>query len=303
MTASSPTLRALYRVWSCALIAVTVSCGRDDRVVVGSKNFTESVLLGEIVAQQLEHFGMVVDRRLNLGGSFICHTALVAGQLDVYVEYTGTAYSAILELPSERDPDDVRRAVDSVYAARWDLVVTDPLGFENTFAMLVRVDDARRLGVTTVSEARDYARTWRFGAGYEFIERADGYRGLLDYYGLEFAGEPVEMDLGLTYRALAEKRVDMIAGNSTDGQIEALDLVQLEDDRRYFPPYEAVPIVRREALQRFPRLRDALAGLAATLNEADMRWLNYQVDIERRGVADVAADFLQTLRPDSTARH
>ena len=287
-------LRPLYLLHLC-LCLLSSSCNNAHTVVVGSKNFTESVLLGEIVAQQLERHGLRVDRRLNLGGSFICHTALVSGQLDVYVEYTGTAYSAILELPEEKDPALVMSAVDSVYADRWGIVWADPLGFNNTFAMLVRGGDARRLGINSLADAVPHAESWRFGAGYEFIERADGYRGFLSHYGIEFAGSPTELDLGLTYRALAEGRVDIIAGNSTDGQIDALDLFHLEDDRGYFPPYEAVPVVRAETLDRFPAVREALAGLAGSLSESVMRHLNYLVDVEKAAVKDVAADYLSTI--------
>lgn len=271
--------------------ASTVGCARGDHVTICSKNFTESILLGEIVAQQLEDAGIPVDRRFNLGGTFVCHEALIAGQVDAYVEYTGTAYSAILKLPPERDPVRVRAAVDSAYRERWNLVWTEALGFENTFAILVRGADARRLGLTTVSDAVPHARNWRPGFGYEFTERADGYRGLVAAYGLAFAAPPAEMDLGLVYRALADGQVDLIAGNSTDGQITALDLVHLEDDRRYFPPYEAVPVIRAETLERFPAARTALAALSGTLDEATMQRFNYLVDVEKRPVREVAAEW------------
>jgi glycine betaine/choline ABC-type transport system substrate-binding protein len=269
----------------------TAGCAGGDRVTICSKNFTESILLGEIVAQQLEGAGMAVDRRFNLGGTFVCHEALVAGQVDAYVEYTGTAFSAILKLPPSHDPARVRAAVDSAYRARWDLVWTEGLGFENTFAILVRGADARRLGLATVSDAVPHARAWRPGFGYEFTERADGYRGLVAAYGLVFAAPPAEMDLGLVYRALAEGQVDLIAGNSTDGQIAALDLVHLADDRRYFPPYEAAPVIRAATLARFPAARGALAALGGTLDEAAVQRLNYLVDVEKRPVSAVAAEW------------
>lgn len=275
-----------------APLAVGAACGGGDHVTVCSKNFTESILLGEIVAQQFESAGIAVDRRLNLGGTFVCHEALTAGQVDAYVEYTGTAFSAIFKQSTERDPVRVRQFVDSAYRAEWNVIWTEPLGFENTFAILVRGDDARRLGLTTVSDAVTAARAWRPGFGYEFSERADGYRGLVAAYGLQFAAPPREMDLGLTYRALAEGQVDVIAGNSTDGQIEALDLFQLEDDRRYFPPYEAVPVIRADALERFPAARDALRELGGTIDAAAMRRMNYLVDVEKRSVPDVARSFL-----------
>lgn len=277
------------RVPGVAGMVLVAACAGGERITICSKNFTESILLGEIVAQQLESAGMTVDRRFNLGGTFVCHEAIIAGQVDAYVEYTGTAYSAILKLPPSRDPVRVRAAVDSAYRDRWDLVWTEPLGFENTFAILVRGSDARRLGLRTVSDAVPHARGWRPGFGYEFTERADGYRGLVAAYGLEFAAPPAEMDLGLVYRALAEAEVDLIAGNSTDGQIAALDLAHLEDDRRYFPPYEAVPVIRARTLERFPAARAALAGLGGTLDEQTMRRLNYLVDVEKRPIPAVAA--------------
>ena len=264
-------------------------------MIVGSKNFTESILLGEIVAQQLEHSGIPVERRLNLGGTFICHNAQISGQLDVYVEYTGTAYTAILELSGERNAESIRAVVDSVYAARWNLLWLEPLGFNNTFAMLIRGEDARRLKLESISDAIPYMPEWRLGAGYEFLERADGFRGFQEHYGITFSSNPTELDLGLTCRALAEGQVDIIAGNSTDGQIDALDLYHLADDRGYFPPYEAVPLVRAEALERFPAARQALVAIAGTLSDVEMRRLNMLVDVEKIDVREVAANFLESL--------
>jgi osmoprotectant transport system substrate-binding protein len=272
-----------------------VACGSAERVTVASKNFTESVILGEIVAQALEREGVEVDRKLNLGGTFITHEAIKAGQVDIYVEYTGTALSAILELPVLSDPLHVRAVVDSIYRERWDLVWMPPLGFNNTFAMLIRGDDARRLGITSLSEAVTHADRWTPGFGYEFMERADGFAGLIETYDLRFARRPVVMDLGLTYRALAGGQVDIIAGNSTDGQIDALDLYHLTDDKRYFPPYEAAPIVRTETLDRYPVIRQVLNRLAGTIDDAAMRRMNYMVDVERRDVREVAAEFLQAI--------
>jgi len=285
------------------LVGLIAACARTPAsVVVGSKNFTESVILGEIVAQRLERSGIPVVRRLNLGGTFVCHEALIAGQLDVYVEYTGTAYAAVLKLPATNDPVAVRRALDSVYGARWQLVWGRPLGFDNTFAMLVRRADAERLRIRTLSEAVPHAGQWRAAFGYEFVERADGFRGLAERYGLTIRGAPIVMDLGLTYRALASGQADLIAGNSTDGQIKALDLVQLEDDRHYFPQYEAVPVVRRETLARHPGARLALDALGGTITADAMRDLNYQVDVRHRDVRQVAAEFLDRHPPAGGVR-
>lgn len=278
------------------LLAAACS-GERHPVVIGSKNFTESVILGEIVAQQLERAGVPVERKLNLGGTFVCHQALVAGQLDGYVEYTGTAYSAVLKLPTSSDPAAIRRAVDSAYRAAWHLVWLPSLGFDNTFAMLVRRADAERLHVRTLSEAVPFASQWRAGFGYEFMERADGFPGLAARYGLSFREAPSVMDLGLTYRALANGKVDIIAGNSTDGQIKALDLVQLADDRHYFPAYEAAPVVRADMLRRYPAARRALDALGGTISAETMRNLNYQVDVQHRDTRQVAAEFLQQRLP------
>ncbi len=284
-----PTALLPLLAW-CGAAALLAACG--ETITVGSKNFTESVILGELVAQRLEAEGYGVRRRFFLGGTFVCHEALTAGDLDVYVEYTGTAHSAILELSPANDRELVYRQVDSLYRERWNVEWTEPLGFNNTFAMLVRGEDARRLGLSTLSGAVPHAPGWRPGFGYEFMERADGYAGLVATYGLTFGRQPAVMDLGLTYRALADGQVDIIAGNSTDGQIEALDLVHLADDRGYFPPYDAVPVVRREVLQRHPAIRDVLRALGGVIDEAAMRRLNYLVDVEQRDAGDVVAEFL-----------
>jgi osmoprotectant transport system substrate-binding protein len=285
------------RLLSTILFSGTLAaCRPQHALVVGSKNFTESVILGEIIAQQLERHGIPVVRKPYLGGTFVCHRAIIAGQLDIYVEYTGTAYSAILKLPASSDAAHVRQVVDSAYRARWRLVWTKPFGFDNTFAMLIRRHDAERLGISTLSQAVPYARAWRPAFGYEFVERDDGYRGLLKTYGLKFATSPATMDLGLTYRVLADDKADIIAGNSTDGQIAALHLFQLQDDRHYFPPYEAAPVVRQDVFIRYPKARAALGDLGGTITDDQMRALNYQVDVAHRTVADVARAFLSKLR-------
>ena len=277
------------------LFALLAGCGpaREERIVVGSKNFTEQVVLGELLAQHLENrTGLTVERRFYLTGSYICHQSLRAGRIDLYVEYTGTALTALLKEKPEGNPREVFARVRQASAERFGLEVTEPLGFENTFAIVVRGEDARQLNLKTLSQAAAHTSGWRAGFGYEFMERPDGYAGLAAAYGLRFAAPPRIMDLGLLYRALKEKQVDLVAGNSTDGLIAALDLAVLEDDRRYFPPYEAVPIVRRDALARHPEVRAALAELAGRINADEMRRLNYAVDAEHRDVADVVREFL-----------
>ncbi|WP_350448988.1 glycine betaine ABC transporter substrate-binding protein [Paracidobacterium acidisoli] len=275
------------------------SCGppRPDHPVIGAKNFTEQVVLGELLAQEIEaKTGLKVERHFYLAGSYICHQALIAGRIDAYVEYTGTALTAILKQPVDRDPARVLDTVRRLYAQKYDVTVAQPLGFENSFAMIVRGDDARRLGVKTLSEAARYAPKWRLGVGYEFEERPDGLQGLSQAYGLKFAAPPRVMDLGLLYRALNQKQVDMIAGNTTDGPIAAFGLTVLEDDKHYFPPYQAVPLVREDALRRWPQIRTALDALAGKISADDMRGMNEAIDGEHRDVAIVVREFRQKRR-------
>jgi osmoprotectant transport system substrate-binding protein len=262
-----------------------------DRVVVGSKNFSEQVLLGEIVAQTLQKkTSLPVERRLNLGGTFVCDQALRAGQIDVYVEYSGTAYTAILKHPPAADPKTVLGELRADYA-KVGLEWTAPLGFENTFALVVRGADAERLDVDEISDLARHPE-WRAAFGYEFMERADGFPGLASTYRLAFRQPPLVMDLGLLYRALVDKKVDVVAGNSTDGLIASLGLRVLKDDRHYFPPYEAAPVVRRALLDRHPEVRAALESLGGKISAEEMRRLNYRVDGERRSAEEVAREFV-----------
>ena len=289
-------MRRFASLLLAAVLILLTGCGtpRSARLVIGSKFFTEQVVLAELLAQHIEaRTGLRVERKSNLGSTQICHQALRSGDLDLYVEYTGTALTAVLGEKPSGDSSAVYQRVKKGYRERFGLEVTEPLGFENTFAMVIRGEDARQKSLRTTSNIVPVAPRWRAGVGYEFLERPDGYRGWAERYGIHFVEAPRVMDLGLLYRALKEKQVDIVAGNSTDGLIAALDLVVLEDDRRYFPPYDAVPIVRRDALARFPQLRAALAELAGKITAADMRRLNYAVDGEHRDVAVVVREFRQ----------
>ncbi len=260
------------------------------RVSVGSKDFTESALLAEIVAQMLEARDVSVERRFELGGN-LPHEAMVAGTLDLYPEYTGTSYTAILHHTPISDPRAVYEQVKQEYASKFSVEVSQPLGFENTFAMLVRGDDARRLNLKTISDAAPHAPQWRAGFGQDFMSRADGYPGFSKAYGLKFA-EVREMDLSLTYIALSSRQVDLVAGNSTEGRIATLDLFQLADDRHYFPPYEAVYLVRQDSLARVPALREVLAKLANGISTDEMRRLNYEIDGNKRDPKEVVKEWL-----------
>ena len=295
---------------------------RSSRITIGAKNFTEQVVLGELLSQEIEAVsqeggkpGEQVERRFYLAGSYLCQQALVSGRIDGYVEYTGTALTAILKQPlppvGQRDEATVFRRVSELYASRYRVRVGPGLGFEDTFAMVVRGDDARRLGLKTISDAVKATgvhplgvwtgiphsaddlmpQPWNLGVGYEFEERPDGLRGLMKVYGLRLNGPPRTMDLGLLYRALSNGQVDMVAGNSTDGPIRALGFVVLEDDKHYFPPYEAVPLVREDSLARHPGIQVAMERLAGKVSADEVRGMNYAVDSEHRDVGDVVREF------------
>jgi osmoprotectant transport system substrate-binding protein/osmoprotectant transport system permease protein len=298
--------RPTRRVAVAAIVALLIAAGAGAVVLrpgsgrsvvrVGSKNFTEQIILGEIVAQRLERAGLTVERRLNLGGTFICDRALRTGDIDVYVEYTGTADTAVFKEPVETDRQRVLDRVRRRYA-EGGLTLLPPLGFENTFAILVRGDDARRLRLKTIEDAAATAPSWRAAFGYEFLQRADGYPGLSQKYGLQFAAPPRAMDLSLIYRALAERQVDLIAGDATSGLIAAYDLFMLDDNRRYFPPYDAAPVARAVTLLRRPDMRRALDDLAGRISIDDMRRMNQAVDAGHEDPAAVARAFLAQLEP------
>jgi len=265
------------------------------KITIGSKFFTEQVVLAELLAQHIEaKTGIPVIRKTNLGGTLLVHKALLAGELDLYVEYTGTALTAVLNESPLRDSNAVYHRVQQLYSDRFHLEVTEPLGFENTFAMVIRGDDAQKFHLQKISDLAPIARKWRAGVGYEFLERSDGFPGLTQNYGLHFAESPKVMDLGLIYRALVDHQVDIVAGNSTDGLIDSLGLVALADDHHYFPPYDAVPIVRQSTLAQFPQLRAALADLAGKLSAADIRRLNFAVDAQHQDAAAVVRAFRQS---------
>jgi osmoprotectant transport system substrate-binding protein len=288
-------LTVCFQSFLCAVSLSFISgCqnSRQPHLTIGSKFFTEQIVLAELLAQHIEaRTGVHVERKSNLGGTLLCHKALLAGELDLYVEYTGTALTAVLNEAPGGDSKAVYERVKQDYGRRFNLEVTEPLGFENTFAMVIRGEDAQRDHLRKMSDLVPFAPHMRAGFGYEFLERPDGFRGWSERYGLHFAAQPSIMDLGLIYRALVEKKVDIVAGNSTDGLIDALHLVILADDRHYFPPYDTVPIVRRDALARVPQLRAALAELGGKITAEEMRHLNADVDTNQRDPAAVVRHF------------
>lgn len=277
---------------SCCLLLTTCVPSRQNVIVVGSKNFTEQLILSELIAQHLEAtIHLPVERRFYLAGTFICHQAMLAGRIDIYPEYTGTALTAILKQNPRGSPEEVYDTVKNEYGKRFQFELGPPFGFNDTFAIEIRGEDAQRLKLKTISQAAPYTPKWRAGFGYEFMERPDGYKGLAATYGLRFAEAPRIMDLGLLSRALKEKQVDLIAGNTTDGLIPAFNFVVLEDDRHYFPPYEAVPVLRKEVVIRHPDIVKALADLAGKISEQEMQQLNYAVDGQHRDAKEVVAEF------------
>lgn len=291
-------MRRFLACFFVSLVALSFvsACKRSPakKLVVGSKFFTEQVVLAELLAQHVEaRTGIPVERKANLGGTLLIHKAMLAGDLDLYVEYTGTALTAVLGESPHGDSKTTYQRVKAEYAQRFGFEVTEPLGFENTFAMVVRSDDAARLHLKKMSDLAPIAPRWHAAVGYEFLERPDGFRGWSQTYGLRFAETPRVMDLGLLYRALTQHQADIVAGNSTDGLVEALHLVPLDDDRHYFPPYDAVPVVRRAALDQVPQLRAALAELTGKISAEDMRRLNAAVDADQRDVKSVVREFRQ----------
>ena len=292
-------LQRLILCWVCSAGVVPFASGckkpAQSKITIGSKFFTEQVVLAELLAQHIEaKTGILVVRKTNLGGTLLVHEALISGDLDLYVEYTGTALTAVLNERPRGMAADVYNLVKKLYAERFHLEVTEPLGFENTFAMVIRGDDSKKMNIYSLSDLASLAPRWRVGVGYEFLERPDGFPGLSKRYHLQFAESPKVMDLGLIYRALVDHQVDVVAGNSTDGLIDALGLLALEDDQHYFPPYDAVPIVRKSTLARFPQLRAALADLGGKLSASDIRKLNYAVDAQHQDAAAVVRAFRTT---------
>jgi len=267
------------------------SCSRTHDIVVGSKNFTEQIVLGEIAAQQIERkLHVHVERRLNLGGTLLAHGAMLAGDIDIYPEYTGTAASVVLKQPVPLEPAQAYIVVKDAYLKRFHLIWLPPLGFNDTFAMVVRAEDAARLRSPDLSAAS--SRQWRLGIGYEFLTRADGFARLNGTYSLRWQGTPKSMDLGLLYKALEQNRVDMAAGNSTDAQLSDSRLKVLRDDRRAFPPYNACFVLRQALIEDKPEVKWALSMLQNRISEETMRALNRRVEAQHQPVGKVVREFL-----------
>ncbi len=284
----------MKRCLTVGLISLLLAaCSERKTIVVASKNFTEQLILGEIAAQQLERkLHIHVERKLNLGGTLLTHEAIVRGDIDIYPEYTGTGASVVLKQTIPTDPAQAYMSVKDAYFSRFHLVWLPPLGFNDTFAMVVRTEDARRLPSPDLSAAAN--RPWRLGVGYEFLTRPDGLRSLNRSYGLRWEGTAKSMDLGLLYQALEQKRVDMAAGNSTDAQLSNPRMTALRDDRRAFPPYNACFVVRQALVEQKPEVKWALMMLQNRMSNETMRELNRKVETDHQPVEKVARDFLAT---------
>jgi osmoprotectant transport system substrate-binding protein len=282
----------MVRTACILLVLVLAGCSSKPHIIVGSKNFTEQVVLAEIIAQQIEKkTGIEVERKIDLGGTLLAHEALKSGSIDLYPEYSGTALTAILKRPINKDPKAVLAEIRQGYT-QWHLSWLQPLGFNNTFAMVVRTADAQQQHLNTLADAAHRRQPWRLGVGYEFVERPDGLDGLKRAYGLRINGDPVTMDLGLLYPALRNGTIEMGAGSATDAYLTDAAFTLLADDKRYFPPYECAIVVRDETLANFPKLKPVLEELAGRISDIVMRQLNAAVDRNHRSAAEVAAEFL-----------
>jgi len=261
-------------------------------IIVGSKGFTEQLVLGSMVALLMENNGFKVDRKIGLGGTVICHEAIVRGDINVYVEYTGTGLTAILKKPVMKDPEEVYQVVKKDYEEKFKVTWLKPWGFNNTYCIVMRKDDAERLKAKKVSDLKPLAKDLIFGATMEFLARPDGIPGLTKHYDLKFKDQK-GMDAGLVYKAIAEKQVDVISGFATDGRIPAFNLVVLEDDLKFFPPYYAAPVVRMDLLEKAPQIADILNRLAGKISDTAMATLNYTVDGKKMEAEAVARDYLK----------
>ena len=268
------------------------AAGEEQTVRIGTKNFTEQLILGELMAQLIEaRTDLRIERRFNLGGTMICHGALKSGEIDLYAEYTGTALTAILKQSVITDPDRAHVTVAREYRRRFVADWLRPFGFNNTYAITVRKSDATSHNLRTISDLIAISGTLRAGFTAEFSERPDGYPGLRRTYGLQFR-EVRDLDPALMYQAIANREVDVISAFATDGRLAAFELQPLRDDRGFFPPYQAAPVIRTEVLQRHPELREVLEQLAGRLDDAAMQRLNFEVDGKKRLPSDVAREFL-----------
>ena len=264
------------------------------KVTIGSMYFTESKLLAEMEAQLIEkNTDVAVERKFNMDGSPICFQAIKSGQIDLYPEYTGTALMTLLKLPVDNDPDSVYKTVSDEFEKQFQLSWLDPLGFNNTYAVAVTQDYAQKNNLKTVSDLVPLSKDLVFGGEHQFFDRNDGYDGLVKAYGLTFKTTS-KMDVSLKYQAVSQNKIQATDAFTTDGQLKALKLVCLEDDKKFFPPYYAAPVVRDDTLKKYPEIKDVLNKLGGQIDETTMQDLNYKVDNEKQSIESVASDFLKS---------
>ncbi len=280
-------------ILSMALFAGCSSDSGSGKVVIGGKNFTEQELLVHLMRYTIEgNTKLKVEIKPYLGGTSIVAQAIERGDLDIYAEYTGTALMNILGQPLISDPQAAYDKVKTMYKEQKKLVWLEPFGFNNTYTVVMRADVADSLGIHKVSDLAGKAADFHFGCTHEFLERADGIKGLEAKYGIKFK-QASGMDPGLIYTAVRDKRIDLTNGFATDGRIPAYGLKVLEDDKQFFPPYFGAPVVREDTLKKHPEIADALNLLAGKINDQEMASLNAQVDIEKKDAKDVAKNWLK----------
>jgi len=277
-----------------ATLVLTGCGGGGDTIKIGSKNFTESIVLSEVLAQLIENkTDLNVKRSQNMGGTFICFEAIKSGEIDIYPEYTGTALTALLEMPVVNDPDEVYQTVQDEFNSQFDISWLGSFGLNNTYTLITSKEAADEYQLKNATDLIDVAGDLVFAANHEFFNRDDGFQGFSDFYGMQFKGEPVKMDITLLFPTVANREVDIIIDQATSGLIQKHDLVVLEDDKNYFPPYYAAPIVRNETLEKHPELKEVLNLLEGEIDDAAMTSLNYQVDVEQKEVSAVVTEFLK----------
>ena len=281
-------------ILAAALAApMLTGCSGNDKVVIGSKNFTENEILAEMMAQIIEKNSKIeVERKINMGGTLVCFEAIQKGQIDIYPEYTGTALMDELKLPVNNDPDEVYNTVSTKFESQFGIKWLKKLGFNNTFAVALPADLAQKNHIESISDLAPYAKDYVFGGAQEFFNRGDGYPGLIKAYGLTFKSTS-KMDDSLKYQAVGQNKVQVIDAFATDGQLKALNLKVLKDDKNFFPPYDAAPIVREDTLKKYPQIEDLLNKLGGQMNDETMQELNYKADNQKESIEKVASDFLK----------
>lgn len=277
-----------------ALSVAFTGCSSSDTITVGSKDFTENTVLGEIFAQLIEaKTNLKVNRKLNMGGTFVNFEAIKNGQIDIYPEYTGTALTAQLKMDVINDPDETYRIVSEEFDKQFNIKWMKPLGLNNTYTLAVTNEVYEQYGVETFSDLAAISENLIFGAEHEFFDRQDGFDGLVETYGMKFKGDPKKMNVSLKYQAIGNGEIDVTDAFATDGQIMQYNLKILKDDKNFFPPYYAAPIIRKEVLDKHPELEDVLNSLAGLIDDATMTELNYKVDVENQDIKAVAKEFLK----------